>query len=110
MQDSPAYRLNHEEVQKALEEGINFVELMSPTEAVPDEHGAVKALVFEKQNYNRETGKFSNAGEFVELAARTVCVACRNFAERHLRKRKARNVPVRRMAAVFQTVQSRAQR
>lgn len=24
MQDSPAYRLNHEEVQKALEEGINF--------------------------------------------------------------------------------------
>jgi NADPH-dependent glutamate synthase beta subunit-like oxidoreductase/NAD(P)H-flavin reductase len=75
MQDSPAYRLNHEEVQKALEEGINFVELMSPTEAVPDEHGAVKALVFEKQNYNRETGKFSNAGEFVELAARTVCVA-----------------------------------
>ncbi|HEX8638705.1 MAG TPA: hypothetical protein VF692_11620, partial [Pyrinomonadaceae bacterium] len=75
LQDSPAYRLNHEEVQKALEEGINFIELMSPTEAVPDEHGAVKALVFEKQNYNPETGKFSNAGEFVELAARTVCVA-----------------------------------
>jgi NAD(P)H-flavin reductase len=75
LQDSPAYRLNHEEVQKGLEEGINFVELMSPTEAVPDEHGAVKALVFEKQNYNSETGKFSNAGEFVELGARTVCVA-----------------------------------
>ncbi|MCU1288866.1 MAG: Glutamate synthase small chain [Acidobacteria bacterium] len=75
LQDSPAYRLNHEEVQKALEEGINFVELMSPTEAVPDEHNAVKAIVFEKQNYNAETGKFSNAGEFVTLPARTVCVA-----------------------------------
>ncbi|MBA3785278.1 MAG: FAD-dependent oxidoreductase, partial [Acidobacteria bacterium] len=50
LQDSPAYRLNHEEVQKALEEGINFVELMSPTEAVPDEFSAVKAIVFEKQN------------------------------------------------------------
>jgi NADPH-dependent glutamate synthase beta subunit-like oxidoreductase/NAD(P)H-flavin reductase len=75
LQDSPAYRLNHEEVQKALEEGINFVELMSPTEAVPDEYGAVKALVFEKQNYDAETGKFSNAKEYVELAARTVCVA-----------------------------------
>jgi NADPH-dependent glutamate synthase beta subunit-like oxidoreductase len=29
LQDSPAYRLNHEEVQKALEEGINFVECMN---------------------------------------------------------------------------------
>ncbi len=75
LQDSPAYRLNHEEVQKALEEGINFVELMSPTEAVPDEWGAIKALVFEKQNYDVETGKFSNAGEFETLPARTVCVA-----------------------------------
>jgi NADPH-dependent glutamate synthase beta subunit-like oxidoreductase/NAD(P)H-flavin reductase len=75
LQDSPAYRLNHEEVQKALEEGINFVELMSPTEAVPDEYGAIKALVFEKQNYDPETGKFSNAGEFETLPARTVCVA-----------------------------------
>jgi NAD(P)H-flavin reductase/NADPH-dependent glutamate synthase beta subunit-like oxidoreductase len=75
LQDSPAYRLNHEEVQKALEEGIDFVELMSPTEAVPDEYGAIKALVFEKQNYDAETGKFSNAGEFSTFSARTVCVA-----------------------------------
>ncbi len=75
LQDSPAYRLNHEEVQKALEEGINFIELMSPTEAVPDEYGAIKALVFEKQNYDAETGKFSNAGEFATFPARTVCVA-----------------------------------
>lgn len=75
LQDSPAYRLNHEEVQKALEEGINFIELMSPTEAVPDEYGAIKALVFEKQNYDAETGKFSNSGEYETLPARTVCVA-----------------------------------
>lgn len=75
LQDSPAYRLNHEEVQKALEEGINFVELMSPTEAVPDEYGAIKALVFEKQTYDSETGKFSASGEFETFPARTVCVA-----------------------------------
>lgn len=75
LQDSPAYRLNHEEVQKALEEGINFVELMSPTEAVPNEYGAIKALVFEKQNYDAETGKFSRGGEFETLPAHTVCVA-----------------------------------
>ncbi|HEY0428792.1 MAG TPA: FAD-dependent oxidoreductase [Pyrinomonadaceae bacterium] len=75
LQDSPAYRLNHEEVQKALEEGIDFVELMSPTEAVPDEYGAIKALIFEKQNYDVETGKFSNAKEYATFPARTVCVA-----------------------------------
>ncbi|HQU83165.1 MAG TPA: hypothetical protein PKY59_08580, partial [Pyrinomonadaceae bacterium] len=75
LQDSPAYRLNHEEIQKALEEGINFIELMSPTEAVPDEYGAIKALIFEKQNYDAETGKFSRANEFETFPARTVCVA-----------------------------------
>jgi len=75
LQDSPAYRLNHEEIQKALEEGINIIELMSPTEAVPDEYGAVKAIVFEKQNYDPESGKFSRSGEFVTMPARTVCVA-----------------------------------
>jgi NADPH-dependent glutamate synthase beta subunit-like oxidoreductase/NAD(P)H-flavin reductase len=75
LQDSPAYRLNHEEVQKALEEGINFVELMSPTEAVPDEYGAIRALVFEKQNYDAETGRFAAAGEYETFPARTVCVA-----------------------------------
>jgi NADPH-dependent glutamate synthase beta subunit-like oxidoreductase/NAD(P)H-flavin reductase len=75
LQDSPAYRLNHEEVQKALEEGINFVECMNPTEAVPDEFGAVKTLIFERLNYVAETGKFENTGESVEFPARTVCVA-----------------------------------
>jgi NADPH-dependent glutamate synthase beta subunit-like oxidoreductase len=75
LQDSPAYRLNHEEVQKALEEGINFVECMNPSEAVPDEFGAIKALIFERLNYVAETGKFENTGEMVEFPARTVCVA-----------------------------------
>ena len=75
LQDSPAYRLNHEEVQKALEEGINFVECMNPVEAVPDDDGAVKALIFERLNYISETNKFENTGEMTEFPARTVCVA-----------------------------------
>ncbi|MGQ0541646.1 MAG: FAD-dependent oxidoreductase, partial [Blastocatellia bacterium] len=75
LQDSPAYRLNHEEVQKALEEGINFIECMNPTEAVPDEFNAVKALIFERLDYAAETGKFENTGEMHEFPARTVCVA-----------------------------------
>jgi NADPH-dependent glutamate synthase beta subunit-like oxidoreductase/NAD(P)H-flavin reductase len=75
LQDSPAYRLNHEEVQKALEEGIDFVELMDPREAVPDEFGAVKAVIFERQKYDPETGRFVGTGEMVEFPARTVCIA-----------------------------------
>ncbi len=75
LQDSPAYRLNHEEVQKALEEGIDIVECMSPTEAVPDEFNAVKAVVFERLEFKAENGKFENTGEMHEFPAHTVCVA-----------------------------------
>ncbi len=75
LQDSPAYRLNHEEVQKALEEGIDFVECMNPVEAVPDEFNAVKSIIFERLNYNEENGKFENTGEMKAFPARTVCVA-----------------------------------
>jgi NADPH-dependent glutamate synthase beta subunit-like oxidoreductase/NAD(P)H-flavin reductase len=75
LQDSPAYRLNHEEVVKSLEEGISYVENMSPHEAVADEHGAVKELVFERMRMDALTGKWSETGELITLSARTVCVA-----------------------------------
>ncbi len=48
MVDSPAYRLNHEEVVKALEEGIAFAEELDPVEAIADERGAVEAMVFRR--------------------------------------------------------------
>ena len=62
--DSPAYRLNHEEVEKSLEEGVRYVEHLSPTEAIIDDRGSVKALKFARAD-----------GTIVELPARTVCVA-----------------------------------
>ncbi|MET0404406.1 MAG: FAD-dependent oxidoreductase [Cystobacter sp.] len=71
--ESPAYRLNHEEVSKALEEGIRFIERMSPVEALADEKGAVRALRFERMV--TKEGKLRGSGEFFEMAARTVCVA-----------------------------------
>jgi NADPH-dependent glutamate synthase beta subunit-like oxidoreductase/NAD(P)H-flavin reductase len=71
--ESPAYRLNHEEVVKALEEGIRFIERMSPVEALPDPSGAVRALRFERMV--TKDGKLKGSGEFFELPARTVCVA-----------------------------------
>ncbi|MCE9595681.1 MAG: FAD-dependent oxidoreductase [Planctomycetes bacterium] len=71
--DSPAYRLNHEEVIKALEEGITIVESMSPVEALLDKHGAVRAVTFERQM--QVEGRWKSSGELVEMAARTVLVA-----------------------------------
>ncbi|HWV37861.1 MAG TPA: FAD-dependent oxidoreductase [Vulgatibacter sp.] len=73
LQDSPAYRLNHEEVEKGLEEGIRFVECMDSREAVDDGNGAVKAVRFERQR--QVDGRWQGTGEIVELPARTVCVA-----------------------------------
>ena len=42
--DSPSYTLNHEEVQKALEEDIRFVEGLSPVAVEIDERGQASAL------------------------------------------------------------------
>jgi NADPH-dependent glutamate synthase beta subunit-like oxidoreductase/NAD(P)H-flavin reductase len=64
--ESPAYRLNHEEVQKSLEEGVRYVEGLAPTEAVLDARGHVRAVKFVRLAGDRSE---------VELPARTVCVA-----------------------------------
>ena len=42
--DAPSYTLNHEEVAKALEEGISFAERLTPEEALLDRHGWVRGL------------------------------------------------------------------
>ncbi|HEY3822648.1 MAG TPA: FAD-dependent oxidoreductase [Polyangiaceae bacterium] len=64
LEDSPAYRLNHEEVMKSLEEGVRYVEHMSPLEAVLDDKSHVKAVRFQRQD-----------GTTIDLPARTLCVA-----------------------------------
>ncbi|HUQ88044.1 MAG TPA: FAD-dependent oxidoreductase, partial [Vicinamibacterales bacterium] len=64
LQDAPAYRLNHEEVALALQEGISVTENMNPVEAIPDQFGHVKAMAFTRPDGSR-----------VELPARTVLVA-----------------------------------
>ncbi|MBC7803258.1 MAG: FAD-dependent oxidoreductase, partial [Candidatus Parcubacteria bacterium] len=42
--DSPSYTLNHEEVEKALEEGIWFAEELSPVGVDVDNFGAVRGI------------------------------------------------------------------
>ena len=73
LQDSPAYRLNHEEVIKSLEEGIGFVECMSPAAALLDEHNHVRAL--ECTRMAPVDGKWKDTGEKVVFPARAVMVA-----------------------------------
>src|SRR6185369_16214034 len=63
MVDSPAYRLNHEEVIKALEEGIVFAESLNPIEAVPDAHGALRAVVFSREGRGRQEGREGQDGQ-----------------------------------------------
>ena len=46
MIDSPSYTLNHEEVAKALEEGIVFAEGLTPTRIEVDRHGHARSVVF----------------------------------------------------------------
>jgi NAD(P)H-flavin reductase/NADPH-dependent glutamate synthase beta subunit-like oxidoreductase len=61
--DSPAYRLNHEEVIKALEEGIAFIENLNPEEAVVDDANNLTAVRFKAKDRT------------VELPARSMMVA-----------------------------------
>src|SRR5260370_33846051 len=65
MMDSPVYRLNHEEVIKALEEGVVFAENLNPVEAVPDARGALQAMIFRREGQDGT----------VTLPARTCLVA-----------------------------------
>jgi len=71
--DSPAYRLNYEEVEKAFEEGISYAESLSPVEAISDEFGHVQSILFEKQVV--EDGRWKDSGTIVDMPARSVMVA-----------------------------------
>ncbi|GMQ75722.1 MAG: FAD-dependent oxidoreductase [Gammaproteobacteria bacterium] len=71
--DSPAYRQNHEEVQKALEEGIRYAPCMSPIEALADDHGHLRAVMFERQV--QEDGRWRADGAPVEVPMRSLMVA-----------------------------------
>jgi NADPH-dependent glutamate synthase beta subunit-like oxidoreductase/NAD(P)H-flavin reductase len=73
LEESPAYRLNHEEIIKSLEEGIYYTERLSPKEAVPDSYGAIQAIKFDRMAM--KDGKLVATGDVVELPARTMCVA-----------------------------------
>jgi NADPH-dependent glutamate synthase beta subunit-like oxidoreductase/NAD(P)H-flavin reductase len=65
---SPSYTLNHEEVDKAMQEGIAFAECLAPQAVQTDAAGHAVALTLAK------TGE-SGARDTVTLPARTILVA-----------------------------------
>jgi NADPH-dependent glutamate synthase beta subunit-like oxidoreductase/NAD(P)H-flavin reductase len=73
--DAPSYTLNHEEVAKAMEEGVRFAECLAPEEVELDSTGAAAALRLEKQRIDEATGKLLPTGEKVVLPAGTILVA-----------------------------------
>lgn len=46
LQSSPAYRLNHEEINEALEEGIKIIENLNPVECILNDYDAIESVRF----------------------------------------------------------------
>lgn len=74
MQESPAYVNNHEELQKALEEGIYYCEGMEPSAVDLNEYGHAEALVCHKRIHTPENDWVTTKEE-VRLPARSILVA-----------------------------------
>jgi NADPH-dependent glutamate synthase beta subunit-like oxidoreductase len=71
--DSPSYTLNHEEVHKALEEGIFFAEGLTPLAVEVDSTGYIQALKVSVQQYT-DAGESQSAKEMT-LPARSLLIA-----------------------------------
>ena len=67
--DSPSYTLNHEEVEKALEEGISFAEGLAPAAVEVDRFGHAEGIVLQRQD------KGAPGGGQVTLPARAIFFA-----------------------------------
>ncbi len=74
LSESPAYQRNHEEVTKAMEEGIYYADGLSPTAAALDEYAHVVALVCKRMQPNAE-GRLVESDAEVKLPARAIFVA-----------------------------------
>ncbi len=73
MNNSPAYTRNHEELTKALQEGLYYAEGLDPLRADLDAYGHVQTLVLRRM---REVeGRWVGSDQEVRLPARTVLVA-----------------------------------
>jgi NADPH-dependent glutamate synthase beta subunit-like oxidoreductase/NAD(P)H-flavin reductase len=66
--ESPSYTLNHEEVERAMEEGIGFAECLAPAAVEVDDHGHAAALLLTRSDQEQDAKP-------LRLPARTILVA-----------------------------------
>ncbi|MGB0713513.1 MAG: FAD-dependent oxidoreductase, partial [Gammaproteobacteria bacterium] len=74
LNESPAYLRNHEEVIKAMEEGIYYAEAVDPRRALLDRFKHVEAMEFRRRNRSPD-GRWLETYSKVTLPARSVMVA-----------------------------------
>ncbi len=77
MNESPAYLRNHEEIGKAMEEGIYYAEGLEPVRAELDQYKHVQTLVCRRRI--KEDGRWLAKGKEVSLPARAILVAAGTF-------------------------------
>ena len=75
LSDAPSYTLNHEEVAKAMEEGIRFAEMLAPEAVGVDRFGHAATLTLQKWRYDDAIRKMVGTDERVTLPAKTILVA-----------------------------------
>ncbi len=74
MQESPAYINNHEELKKALEEGVYYAEGLEPIRVELNEYGHAEILVCH-QRLRDEKNEWRATTDEVKLPARSILVA-----------------------------------
>ncbi len=74
MQESPAYINNHEELAKALEEGIYYIEAMEPAAVDLNQHGHVETLLCHRR-LRKNKNEWEATLEEVRIPARAIFVA-----------------------------------
>ena len=74
MQESPAYKRNHEEVINALNEGIYYAEGLEPKAVILDEHGQVDALECQSRVMDEE-GNWMFTDEVQTIPTHSIFVA-----------------------------------
>ncbi|MDH3639839.1 MAG: pyridine nucleotide-disulfide oxidoreductase, partial [Gammaproteobacteria bacterium] len=77
MNESPAYLRNHEEIIKAMEEGLYYIEGLEPVRAELDRFDHVEHLVC--RNRHKKDGRWLASGKETRLPARAILVAAGTF-------------------------------
>ena len=73
MRESPAYKRNHEEIIKALEEGVYYAEGLEPKAVEVDEQGWASSLICQSRIYDKGVWMLTNEEKI--LPARSIFVA-----------------------------------